>query len=304
MPDNESCGIGREARLHCLLDNELLVLAEVASSKLDVESEGITPKAIRNMLFSKTKCESDECMICKLLKLVKNTAYEPLVHRIKEIAFKAKGPGELNALLDNFLLIRMGKQMEANYTGIKFGGVLTYDFMIPPLLSRYGSPQLLVADWKRDQWEQFHMILNVDHRMGMGQHWVAMVISIPDNTIEYVDSYGQPPMSGLVHGSKVYPGITDKEGMFLSRLDEWIEEVRIGFISKGVAMKSVYGTMLHQERQDLSNCGVYATLYLKARAKRIPFDEFNSRPISMVQIRKQRSRLYTPTHDYQAIAPT
>lgn len=317
-----ACGIGRENRELCMLKDELLTLMRVfgVGGGSGSEYSSMTAKDIMQELFKRVNCSSETCVIERIGDLARDTVYESIVHRIREMAFKVDGPLSTTALLDNFLLIRMCRQIEKNYKGIRFGGVVTYDFMIPPIIGKYGSPRAVYACWEKNKWNQLQFILNVDHRMGGGQHWVALIVameggaeakkgtesssSIMTGCIEYFDSYGSPPMSGLVTGSYPYSGITDPKGQFLSRMDEWIEEVRGEFIKRGIGMKYRYNETCHQEGKDKFNCGVYSILFLRARAKRISFVEFNSKRISMTEITEQREKLYSPKARYEPTPPT
>jgi len=286
------CGVGREGSCLCLLDDELKTLARLYGTKVG------TGEAIREALYARTGCKTEECVVCEVLEAVRDTVYESIVKRIQEIAFKAEGPPELDALLDNFLLIRICRQIEANFSGIRFGGVLTYDFMVPPIISLYGTPREVWKDYDARRWDQMHFIFNVDHRMGTGQHWTSMVIDIGEREVQYFDSYGIPPFDGLVQGSRPYRGITDGGGRFLSLMREWIDDVRGVFIGKGIPLRFIYNTTVHQGSRDRSNCGPYAAFFLRQRAKRRPFNEINSSPISFVKIQKVRDELYRRTSNY------
>jgi len=272
--------------------------------------------SLRKALFDYTGCSNEECVVEKAIEKAKGTRLEPALMRLKDIAFKPAGPKELDALLDNFLLIRMGMQIEANIGEqspqgpIRFGGVMTFDFMIPPKVYEFFSPSSVYEDWSQRRWHQLHLILNLDHRMGKGQHWTAMCIEIDGTgrrgsaaqpsraSIEYFDSYGRPPPSGMIRGSRPWPEITTKDGLFLSRLDEWTTEVRADFIQHGISAQRLINTTRHQAFGDTANCGVYSTLFLIARAKGVSFSDFNSHPIPTEEIVAQRDRLYRRTEGY------
>lgn len=310
MTDSSTaCALGRSGN-SCLLDEEIHVLADAYNAWLaatagnaeDKASKRMSGPTIMQMLQSKTACASEECVVCKLLEAVRGTVYEPVVLRIKEIAFKAAGPAELTALLDNFLIIRLCRQLEANNEGVRFAGVLTADFMIPPLISRYGQPAAVWTDWREKGWKQLQFVFNIDHRMGGGQHWTALVIDMESREMQYFDSFGAQPPNGLVHASRPYDSITDEKGRFLSLLKRWIEDVAKQAPSKPLAV--VCNTTQHQAVTDRSNCGPYSVLFLALRARRVPFDRINREAITMPVIERMRDRLYRRTPDYQPLPPT
>lgn len=253
-------------------------------------------------LMSETACKDEECVVCELLTRVRGTPYESVVARIKELAFKPKGPRELDALLDNFLLIHLGLQIEAAHPECHFGGVLTYDFMIPPYTTVYASPKEVASGSKK--WKKLMLVLNVDHRMGMGIHWVSLVVDVPAGEIQYNDSYGNPPLSGQIQSSRPYPRITDSQGRFVSLLGEWIREVQVAFVREGTPMRFVYNRTRHQEKQDHSNCGVYAMMALNASAEGISFEKQNARPIPMEVVTAAREKMYKRSAGYKASLPS
>jgi len=298
------CALGRPG-LRCLLDEEIQTLIEAYVGKVDVRK---TTDQLLTLLIEKTGCGStnggeEECAVCKVLEAVRGTEYEPLILRIKDMAFKAEGPESLTALLDNFLIIRVCRQLVGNYEGIRFGGVLTIDFMIPPMISPFGDPKLIWKDYSKMKWGQFHLVLNIDHRMGTGQHWTALIIDPEAKEIQYFDSYGLPPIDGIVHGSRVYPGITDEQGRFLSLLRNWINDVRRLFVEHGITMKHVYNTTCHQARHDQSNCGPYSLLFLSMRADGKPFSAIEERVITTKEIEEMRGKLYKRSKEYRPIPP-
>lgn len=302
------CAIGRDGDGECLLLSELKLLAGVINA-LPGSSGGarVDEKALRAMLFTKTACSTEQCVVDAIEKKVVGTPYEASLEKIRLIAFRADGPKDLSALLDSFLLIRMCVQIAANHPRVNFGGILTCDFMIPPITSKFGTPSAVVASWKERAWDQLHFVLNLDHRMGAGQHWLAVCVDIPRDTekgsVEYFDSYGMPPSSGLIQGSRPWPQLTDSSGRFLSRVDEWLIEVRKAFQAAGVGLQLKINETDHQSAKDFSNCGVYATYYLLSRAQRIPFETINSRAISTAEITKQRDALYHRTDEYEPSLP-
>lgn len=333
-----ACGIGRDAvaRLgsSCLRESELKLIGTVLGVVKSVRppSDASNPRldltALRGALLGRTGCSDEVCVIDAAIESAKGTRLEALLERIRAVAFKAQGPRELDALLDNFLITRMCLQVEANATmRITFGGVLTYDFMIPPPTTPLFSPAAVYQSWASSGWRQMHLVLNLDHRMGEGQHWTAICIEVApapspaaavdrgvtrdsatddgdatpaagDGSIEYFDSYGIAPPNGLIRGSRPWRGITTSDGRFLSRLDEWIGDVRRDFIAHGIPMRRRVNTMQHQESADAASCGVYATYFLYRRSTGVSFDEFNSRAIPMREITAQRDRLYLRTDGY------
>ena len=299
------CALGRPG-IHCLLDAEVQTLVDIYNEKIGSKKsipETLSKQAILDVLLTKTGCNSEECVVCKILAAVKGTVYESVVRRIKEVAFKVEGPAELTALLDSFLIIRLCHQLEVNYAKIKFGGVLTVDFMIPPTISIYGDPAEVWKDYSINKWDQLQFVFNIDHRMGIGQHWTSMVIDIPGSAIEYFDSYGLPPPDGILVGSRPYRLITDASGRFLSLLRNWINDVRQEFVQHGLPLRFIHNTTRHQADHDQSNCGPYSILFLALRAQKIPFNRINRNAITMEEIVKIRNRLYRRTETYKPTPP-
>ena len=300
------CALGRPG-VRCLLDAEIQTLVDIYNEKIGSKQtipKLMDKKAVLDLLEKKTGCKDEECVVCKILEAVKGTVYEPIMLRIKELAFKVEGPAELTALLDSFLIIRLCRQLEGNYEKIQFGGVLTIDFMIPPIISIFGKAGEVWKSYDRDKWTQLQFVFNVDHRMGMGQHWTALIIDTEHSQIEYFDSYGLPPPDGILVGSRPYHDLTDEQGRFLSLLRHWINDVRQSFVHHGIALRFVYNTTRHQAPKDQSNCGPYAILFLALRAKKIPFALITRDTITTAEIEKIRNRLYKRTPEYKPIPPS
>jgi hypothetical protein len=288
--------------MQCLLDAEIQTLVDIYNEKIG-SLKGLNKQQVLDVLEKKTGCANEECVVCKILEAVKGSVYESVVLRIKEVAFKIDGPVELTALLDSFLIIRLCRQLEANHQGVKFGGVLTIDFMIPPLISIYGAPVEVWKDFEANRWKQLQMVFNIDHRMGTGQHWTSMTIDSEHSEIEYFDSYGLPPPDGILVGSRAYKNITDEQGRFLSLLRNWINEVRLAFVHHGLPLRFVYNTTRHQAPKDQSNCGPYSILFLALRAKQVPFSRITAQTITTEEIERIRNRLYRRSPDYVPTLP-
>jgi hypothetical protein len=304
LPTPETpCAIGRPSS-RCLLVAELEELAVIAQKFGSTKIARGDGNRILKALMSETECKDEECVVCEILAIAHGTPYEAVARRIKELAFKPKGPSQLDALLDNFLLIHIGLQIENAYSDSCFGGVLTYDFMIPPMTTTYGSPSTVVEAHSKSGWKRLLFILNTDHRMGVGIHWVSLVVDVPAGEIQYTDSYGYPPVSGQMTSSRPHPPVTDSRGHFVSLLGEWIREVQIGFVRKGIPMRFAYNKTRHQERGDYSNCGVYAVVAINASAEGKSFALTNSKPISMETIVSMRERIYRRTNGYGAELPS
>jgi len=303
--DGGACALGRPG-LRCLLDAEIQTLVDVYNERVGEKEKLPTRKSVDQllaMLGERVGCDGEECTICRMLEVVRGTEYEPIVLRIKEMAFKVEGPESLNALLDNFLIIRICRQLSSNYPGVRFGGVLTIDFMIPPLSSPFGDPKAVWKDFSSTKWGQFQLVLNVDHRMGTGQHWTALIVDAEAKEIQYFDSYGMPPTDGILSGSRPYPGIADEQGRFLSLLRNWINDVRLLFVEHGIAMKFVYNTTCHQARRDQSNCGPYSLLFLALRSKGMSFSSITKEVITTKEIEELRGKMYKRVKDYRPVPP-
>jgi hypothetical protein len=281
------CALGRPSG-RCLRDDEIMTLANIHG----VTEKGKSATQVLSELMHAEGCQSEICLMDALSKKMEGTAYEQIVKRIRMVAMQTPGPEDIDALLDNFLLIRLGKQIEANYKDVKFAGVLTYDFMIPPTTSVYGEPSKVWDSFQKDKWKRLQFILNIDHRMGRGIHWVSMIVDAEMKELQYSDSTGLPPLDGLLRSSAVFPGITDERGRYLSLITQWITDVCGIFTARGHPLRLIYNDTKHQLPSDRSGCGTYAVLALMVSAERRPFDKFNSQPISRDQIRGVRQKLF------------
>ncbi|RLI96376.1 MAG: hypothetical protein DRP00_05400 [Candidatus Aenigmatarchaeota archaeon] len=309
--ENGYCAIGR-GEDRCLLTEEIKTLVETVNKLSPINEPRIKGEVSADQLLSfllrETNCSTEECMICELVRRAKDTPYESTVELIKEIAFKPEGPYDLSAFLDNFLLTRIGFQIQYNYEGVRFGGVLSYDFMVPPTTSIYGSPREVWESYSslkgtNEEWDRLQFILNTDHRMGYGEHWVALVVSVWEGIIQYYDSYGDPPITGWIQSTRPYPGITDEKGRYISRLWEWIEAVQAEFIQRGIPLRFVYNEYQQQSSTDKVSCGVYSILSLILNANRVSFESANRRKITRADIERVRPSLYKRIHNYVARYP-
>jgi len=299
------CGLGRAEKNKCLFKSEIKILAEAFNAIIKNKSDKLDPNGddLFDRIMQQTKCTDEMCVVDRMLKLAKGTEFESLIYRIRELAFKLEGPGDLAALLDSFILFRVGRQIAYNTKPpgrIVFGGVLTYDFNTPPATSTWAHPEAIVRSWLEDKWGQMHFIFNTDHRAGEGVHWTALAISPESGTIEYFDSYGELPRSGFVKGT---PTSALPDGMFLSLMQEWINAVILAFGKINKHIKFTYNETTHQEDSDRSNCGPYCLLYLVWRAKKHTLDEINKSPISQEMITSMREKLYIPASDYDFPIP-
>lgn len=302
-----ACALGRSGKT-CLLEGEIEQLVTIYNSKIakdgdKIDTKRITKTDILDLLERKVKCSDEACTVGKILAGVRGTPYESTVMRIRDIAFQASGPYDLDALLDNFLIIRICRQMESNYSGVKFAGVVTADFMMPPPTTMFGDAKEVWKDYAEHKWKQLHFVLNTDHRMGEGIHWTSFIIDAENGEIQYFDSYGLPPFDGKLRGTTVVKGLTDASGTFTSLMRNWINDVRTEFIKHGHPMKFVQNMTRHQAPGDMSNCGPYAVLFLSLRAKGKSFGEITGRQITTEEITKLRSYLYHRDKDYQPSLP-
>lgn len=293
------CGLGRGGG-SCLLREELSIMLNVLG--FPGQTDAIA------FLRQKTGCVDEKCVVDRVLKAAKGTSYEMVIEKIRDIAFKVDGPEGANALLDTCVLIRLARQLEANHAGIRFGGLMTIDFMTPPAFKPYGDPHAVIEDFEKNRWKQMHFIFNLDHRMGRGTHWTALVIDVEKGELQYFDSAGRPPPDGRCHGSTIEPGWTDREGYFQAYLGRWMTDVRDHFSSTfssrdGRRMRVVYNATQHQFASDESNCGVYSILFLTLRTAGESMEAINRARITKKVIEKMRSILYQPTSSYRPIMP-
>jgi len=306
LPSQESqCSITRLGK-SCLLKKEINALVFVLSKISPGRSIGdtnLTSQKLLKMLLKETNCDSEYCVVQELLDLAVDTPYEAAVLRIKEIAFKPSGPKDIDALLDNFLLIHICMQIESAYSNVQFGGALTYDFMIPPATTKYGDPANVLSSYRQNKWKRLQFILNTDHRMGVGVHWTTLTIDVSASQIQYYDPHGNMPMTGLIKSSRICPGTTDDRGMFLSLLIDWIQDVQTIFSKHNMPLVFAFNPIRHQEKGDYRSCGAYTVMSLLLNARNISFDKANSLHITLDEIRKIRSLIYRPVHGYTAEYP-
>jgi hypothetical protein len=148
-----------------MVDGELEELREAINALSAKKGGGpVIPDGVDLISFLRTStgCDKkgdvasmDACVIDKLSQVVKGTPYEVLIQSIRDRAFSPTGPLALTALLDNFLLTRICIQIEdasieakktnTSLPRVKFGGVLTYDFNIPPPTTSWADPENVLS---------------------------------------------------------------------------------------------------------------------------------------------------------------
>lgn len=270
--------------------------------------------SMENVIFlkyfkQKEKAENIKDLIGKVLPKFKKTQYESILIRIQKIAFKPDWDKSPNSWLSASVLIRLMDQItnfrdnppkelklmdtEKSLPLVKNFGIVTYDFNIKPYLVDFGDPKEIYLSFEKEGWDQGDIMLNTDHRYGKGIHWVCMCVNINKETkigtIEYFDSTGKPPRSGVLLGT-VYNG----NYKFHANLPDWINRLKIIFCQKGYTMTDIYCSKLQQDDPSNGACGAYCILYLHARALNINFEEFMTDKISNEQIAKYRKKIYNP----------
>jgi len=291
------CAIGR--RGECLLRNELKLLADALNEMHDgdvIDTNG----NILDQLMYETRCDTNLCVVENLLSKVRGTEYEALIQHIRDVAFLSKGPSDPLEWLDNFIINRVCLQIACNYPkAIKYGGLVMYDFCVNPITAWFADPSSIVNSWKESNWSQFHIMLNTDHRAGMGIHWVCLAISIDAQAIYYFDPVGRLPLSGVIQGTpntSIYP-----DGRFISYVQEWINAISNEFGKEGIVLRFRWCSTKHQTGDDRSNCGVYCLHQLIHLARGKSFDEINANPISTETITAFREKIYVPTDNYSPL---
>lgn len=300
--ESGECAIGRDESSSCLRKDEERVVKTIAKEMKLIDG-GIDMRKSLGDVLDKSDFKDVKSLLDFILRQSIGTPMEKEVLRIREMAFKPDGPADNNVMMDSFLLIRLGMQLQENFGHIEFGGVLTYDFMINPTTSLYGDPKEVYKSQVEKKWTKLQFILNTDHRMGVGRHWVAMVVNMTEHQIQYADSFGDPPLSGLLKSDRRYTGVTDSEGHFLTFLRDWMSEVKCDFISHGVPMSTVYTDLSVQSTKDEINCGVYAILTLVLNAKGVEFKVANSQHVTTSKIREVRGLLFEKIPNYKPTHP-
>jgi hypothetical protein len=286
----EICAIGRENE--CLLEDEVKYLIDVLNEKFKLTLKDL------NSILEITECDDTMCAIDKILDALKKTKYEAFVRHIRFIAFKLKGPKLETALLDNFLLFRLCDQIALNYSKndrlLNFAGVFTYDFNVPPETTEWAFPLYVYQSWQEEKWSDTYFIFNTDHREGYGIHWVSLCISISNGEIQYFDSYGNMPKSGVIKG-------TSNKELFQVYMLEWINAIILEFSKHGICLKFKYNNIEHQEKTDSSNCGVYCCYFIHSLASGKSFNEMVNSKLSKEFITDYRKKIYVPSFDYSII---
>lgn len=265
-----------------------------------------------NMMFlkyfkQKEKSENVKDLITKILPKFKRTQYESMLIRIQKIAFKPDWEKSPTSWLSASVLLQLMDQLEDlrnnppeklnldknTLPKVKNFGIVTYDFNMKPYLVSFGDPKEIYDSYMKDNWDQADIILNTDHRYGKGIHWVCMCININRKEkigiIEYFDSTGKPPRSGVLIGT-LYQG----NYKFHANLPDWINKLKIQFIQKGYTMSDIYCSKMQQDDPSNGACGVYCILYLHSRALNIKFEDFMTNKINTEQITNYRKKIYNP----------
>jgi hypothetical protein len=115
------------------------------------------------------------------------------------------------------------------------------------------------------------IVYNLDTHDEDGSHWVATFISVPDKSVEFFDSYGEPPQQNI----KIF-------------LDSMVTNGQ----KHGYDMKY----KCHKNRHQFggSECGIFSLYYILERLHGVSFSSLQKKKITDKQMNALRKVLYRP----------
>lgn len=284
-----TCAIGREG--DCLLTQEKELLERTLSELLG--------KPVTDIL-QVTECDDTKCAIDYIINSLSNlpqaSQYAALIHAvqaIRELSILPDGPASDKQMMDNFILFRVSRQICRNVgENCMFGGLLMLDFATDSYKTIWNDPMSVYESYNDVGWNQLHIILNTDSSKGIGKHWqlISVCLDAMPMSLEFFDSYGQPPPSGETRGSD---GTT-----FVSKLPLWLDEVTKIFTYNKLPLTFKFNHTGHQEPSDHVNCGVYCLMEMERRCAGESMEQISSRPVGKKEITKLREKYFLPEEDY------
>jgi len=198
-----------------------------------------------------------------------------IARKTLEDYFKAEGPTNNTALLDNFnideTLAKWAKHSEEVF-GKKFHHV---PFQMIDFAERGTElANLDIHRLKEDGYKSFGVILNTDRSSGKGKHWFAIYGDLDHAgtekdplVIEYFNSSGNPPMR---------------------EVSDWMEAVKHDMLKNyGIEVETIRSAN-RRLQNSMTECGVWSLMYILSRLKNHPPDWYyktNANDADMIELR-------------------
>jgi Ulp1 protease family, C-terminal catalytic domain len=190
--------------------------------------------------------------------------------------FKAEGPADSTALLDNFnideTLDKWAKHSEDIFKGNKFYHIpfQMIDFSRHNTeLANLDIPKLIKEGYK-----SFGVVLNTDVSSGGGKHWFAIYGDLDHKgtdkdplIIEYFNSSGNSPMREVA---------------------DWLEAMQHTLLKNYSLEVEIVRSANRRLQNSMTECGVWSLMYLLSRLKNHPSDWFyktNANDADMIDLR-------------------
>lgn len=189
--------------------------------------------------------------------------------------FKAEGPANSTALLDNFNIdetLEKWAKHSQDVFGKKFYHI---PFQMIDFAERGTElANLDINKLMKDGYKAFGVILNTDRSTGGGKHWFAIYGDLSHTgtakdpiTIEYFNSSGNPPMKEVA---------------------DWLEAAKHDLLKNYGIEAEVVRSANRRLQSSMTECGVWSLMYLLSRLKNHPPDWYyktNANDADMIELR-------------------
>ena len=274
------CAPGIGDNISCLLTDDLLECVKYYNSKsmknkhirTSYKREIIRPEQYRkyllNELYNRLQCESEKCVVDKLVEedFITNLKF---VHKLKKETFRPEGPGGRFTWLNTFNINDVMAQYFIADHGRLFYGAIPMDFA-----SLHHTSHIYNEDYQKLLDKNIYklgIIFNLDNHDQGGSHWVGLYINLIKGQVYYFDSVAQPPEQ---------------------RVKDLTKKVAYFFKSKNMQYKLKYNKIQHQRKN--TECGVYSIYFLLRMCIDYDFDEHCRNIISDDLINKIRDHIFYP----------
>ena len=175
-----------------------------------------------------------------------------------------------NTWLSSIDIEKVMKQYENAYKNFAFIGPSPIDFDTPKIYNTCVWEELCkfnLSDFIKKNKTKIGIIFNTDPHYKGGQHWVCLMIDIPEKIIYYFDSVGDKPQEEIIK--------------LVEKIKQQGKELNIDFIYKE------NHPFEHQE--GTTECGVYVMYFLtKILEKKHNYDYFTTNKIHDQEMEKYR----------------
>lgn len=239
----------------CSTDRDISMMKRfiIVSGKKDVPSDKELIVAIVKELLDVAK-EADIYETPAYRNFIGSTAAE----RTLSNEFKAKGPANTTALLDNFnidnTLARWAKVSKDEF-GKKFYHVPFQMIDFAKMGTQLSKVDPLAL--KRDGNDCLACVINTDVSTGRGIHWFCIYVDLAHAgtvedpiQLEYFNSSGYSPRQ---------------------EIQTWLEQVSMNLLKQGIRSEIIHATGGKQIQYSKTECGVWSLVYIKSRLTNHPF---------------------------------